>query len=200
MARKYAVQKVGNIPADETGNVPLEEGFVPLTGTAAENPMIGSIEFEFEDNTTLIISPEEGIVFPSIASVTSGGMSFTAGGEYRADSFSITDDVDDLKGDFIKGLYATKNFTEDAKSDTNAYVQFAYLKCGNLNLVADSVETVFLIPHGLSTIPSYINVRFRDGSNIEFRDSILTTDTTNIIITCPSAPTTSTVTDWEARP
>lgn len=72
-------------------------------------------------------------------------------------------------------------------------------KAGQATFVLDGVETVFTIPHGYSVVPSSFALTFSDGANLDFIQSTRTIDTTNITITCSTAPTGADITVyWQA--
>lgn len=68
------------------------------------------------------------------------------------------------------------------------------LKYGAEEFIIDGIETIFLIPHGMDTVPTSFAVTFGDAANLNFVQSTRTIDATNITFTCNTPPLVGTQT------
>lgn len=112
-------------------------------------------------------------------------------GSYYASDTSV---VHKNGSETINGLKTINNklIVNTAPTNPNDVVRLSdmngLMKVGNTDIMMDGVETIFVIPHGLGSIPSSISITFEDASNLNLVQSIRTRDATNITLTCSSPP------------
>jgi len=62
------------------------------------------------------------------------------------------------------------------------------IKYGSTLVTFDGSQTVFNLPHGMSTTPTSISITFGDAANDNFVKSVRTITSTNIVLTCDTPP------------
>jgi len=146
MARKYAVTKVNSLEADATGNVELTGlGYIPITGTEVENPVTGDIETLGGVNIKTL--SEDGSNYNYVA-FNNNSLVFETRNSNLAPATnrsSITIAPEGVQvnsvGDSPYGLKGSADFSQNAKLDLNAYVQYSYLK-PQIDVTSDATFTI----------------------------------------------------------